>query len=97
MAVLSCCRTARVRGAVPIAQQSGRSTSANDRTVHVHLARSRRTAHPVRFVVIPSSTQFLFLNRTESAPFHGFNRSVFQQNRPLASSGGIAPERSLSE
>src|SRR5579863_2520966 len=80
MAVLSCCRTARVRGAVPIAQQSGRSTSANDRTVHVHRARSCRTAHPVRFVVIPSSTQFLFLNRTESAPFHGFNRSVFQQN-----------------
>jgi hypothetical protein len=34
--------------------------------------------------VIPSSTQFLFLNRTESAPFHGFNRSVFQQNRSRA-------------
>jgi hypothetical protein len=42
--------------------------------------------------VIPSSTQFLFLNRTESAPFHGFNRSVFQQNRPITDIEHALPE-----
>jgi hypothetical protein len=35
--------------------------------------------------VIPSSTQFLLLNSTESARFHRFNWRVFQQNRSLAS------------
>jgi hypothetical protein len=32
--------------------------------------------------VVPSSTQFLPLNRTESVSFHHFNQRVFQQNRP---------------
>jgi hypothetical protein len=34
--------------------------------------------------VVPSSTQFLPLNRTESVDFHRFNQRVFQQNRPKA-------------
>jgi hypothetical protein len=34
--------------------------------------------------VVPSSTQFLPLNRTESVSFHHFNQRVFQQNRPKA-------------
>src|ERR1700683_335651 len=82
MAVPACCRTARARGAVPTGRQSGRSTSANDPPAHVHRARSCRTAHPVRLAVVPSSTQFLPLNRTESVSFHHFNQRVFQQNRP---------------
>src|ERR1700733_9498611 len=87
MAVPACCRTARARGAVPTGRQSGRSTSANDQPAHVHRARSCRTAHPVRLAVVPSSTQFLPLNRTESVDFHRFNQRVFQQNRPGADSG----------
>src|ERR1700680_4861214 len=78
MAVPACCRTARARGAVPTGRQSGRSTSANDPPAHVHRARSCRTAHPVRLAVVPSSTQFLPLNRTESVSFHHFNQRVFQ-------------------
>jgi hypothetical protein len=35
--------------------------------------------------VVPSSTQFLPLNSTESVSFHHFNQRVFQQNRPLTS------------
>jgi hypothetical protein len=34
--------------------------------------------------VVPSSTQFLPLNRTESVSFHRFNQQVFQQNRPIS-------------
>jgi hypothetical protein len=34
--------------------------------------------------VVPSSTQFLFLNRTESVSLHRFNQQFFQQNRPVA-------------
>jgi hypothetical protein len=34
--------------------------------------------------VVPSSTQFLPLNRTESVDFHRFNQRVFQQNRSKA-------------
>src|SRR5271166_4304724 len=83
MAVPACCRTARARGAVPTGRQNGRSTSANDPPAHVHRARSCRTAHPVRLAVVPSSTQFLPLNRTESVGFHRFNQRVFQQNRPI--------------
>src|SRR5271170_788906 len=87
MAVPACCRTARARGAVPTGRQSGRSTSANDPPAHVHRARSCRTAHPVRLAVVPSSTQFLPLNRTESVSFHHFNQRVFQQNRPQGDIG----------
>jgi hypothetical protein len=32
--------------------------------------------------VIPSSTQFLLLYRTESVSLHRFNWRLFQQNRP---------------
>ena len=39
-------------------------------------------AHPVRLAVVPSSTQFLPLNRTKLVDFHRFNQRVFQQNRP---------------
>src|SRR6202035_3758416 len=80
MAVPACCRTARARGAVPTGRQSGRSTSANDPPAHVHRARRCITARPVRLAVVPSSTQFLPLNRTESVDFHRFNQRVFQQN-----------------
>src|ERR1700757_3624867 len=90
MAVPACCRTARARDAVPTGRQSGGSTSVNDPPAHVHRARSCRTAHPVRLAVVPSSTQLLPLNRTESVSFHRFNQSVFQQNRPLASFRGKA-------
>src|SRR6202034_2094836 len=76
--------TAPARGAVPTGRQSGRSTSANDQPAHVHRARSCRTAHPIRLAVVPSSTQFLPLNRTESVDFHRFNQRVFQQNRSKA-------------
>jgi hypothetical protein len=40
--------------------------------------------------VVPSSTQFLPLNRTESVSFHRFNQRVFQQNRPIAPNRGAA-------
>src|ERR1700733_6996536 len=77
MAVPACCRTARARGAVPTGRQSGRSTSANDQPAHVHRARSCRTAHPVRLAVVPSSTQFLPLNRTESVRLSPFRPARF--------------------
>jgi hypothetical protein len=38
--------------------------------------------------VVPSSTQFLPLNRTESVDFHRFNQRVFQQNRPISTFAG---------
>src|SRR6202034_4373673 len=63
------CRTARARGAVPTARQSGQSTSVNDPPVHAHRARSCRTGHPVRFAVIPSSTQFLLLTGLNQCAF----------------------------
>jgi hypothetical protein len=34
--------------------------------------------------VVPSSTQFLPLNRTESVSFHRFNQRLFQRYRPEA-------------
>jgi hypothetical protein len=52
--------------------------------------------------VVPSSTQFLPLNRTESVSFHHFNQRVFQQNRPGADIAKLAvnivrfPQKGLS-
>jgi hypothetical protein len=45
--------------------------------------------------VVPSSTQFLPLNRTESVSFHHFNQRVFQQNRPIATSFSLGPDVSF--
>jgi uncharacterized protein YcbX len=50
---------------------------------YAHRSRSCRTAHPVRLAVVPSSTQFLPLHRTESMSSRPFNWRVFQQNRPI--------------